>query len=448
MLESRATTSETDRAVLVGLYAKDATLSPDTRLSELGSLVEAATGVVVGSVVQTTSRPRSESDVDKPIDPATYIGKGKVEDVAFAVSSQDANLVVFDNELSPAQIRELEKRLGCRVIDRSELILDIFAARARTREAMLQVELAQLQYTAPRLRGMWSHLERQAGGGGGKSGGIGTRGPGEQQIEIDRRIVQKRIARLEKELGQVLQRRERQVAARNHRVWTVGLVGYTNAGKSTLLNALTDAGTYAADQLFATLDTVSRRWAVRPGVDIPVSDTVGFVRNLPHHLVASFLSTLAEALHANLLLHVVDASHPEAEQQVEAVTQVLAELGVEPERILGVLNKIDQVDDPATLAVLRQHFDESVAVSAVASLGLEELADHVVARRSADWQELTLRVPHDQGRVVALVHEHGSVLRDGYRDDGWHARVSVPRSITWELQPFVVDDLGLDDAEE
>lgn len=448
MLESRATTSETDRAVLVGLYAKDASLSPDTRLDELASLVEAATGVVVGRVVQTTSRPRAESDIDKPLDPATYIGKGKVQDVAFAASAEDANLVVFDNELSPAQIRELEKRLKCRVIDRSELILDIFAARARTREAMLQVELAQLQYTAPRLRGMWSHLERQAGGGGGKSGGIGTRGPGEQQIEIDRRIVQKRIAKLERELVQVLQRRERQVQARNHRVWTVGLVGYTNAGKSTLLNTLTDAGTYAADQLFATLDTVSRRWAVRPGVDIPVSDTVGFVRNLPHHLVASFRSTLAEALHANLLLHVVDASHPEAEQQVEAVTQVLTELGVEPERIVGVLNKIDQVDDVATLAVLRQHFEQSVAVSAFARMGLEELADTVVARRSADWQELKLRIPHDQGRLVALVHEHGSVLRDAYQDDGWHAEVSVPRSITWELEPFVAPTLVLEPAEE
>ena len=441
MIETRSTTSAEDRAILVGLYPLDATLSPDRSLAELASLVSAAHGRTVGQVIQRRGLSQGQWE-HRPVDPATYIGRGKVEDVAFEITQHDANLVVFDNELSPAQIRELEKRLKCRVIDRSELILDIFASRARTREAMLQVELAQLQYTAPRLRGMWSHLERQAGGGGGKSGGIGTRGPGEQQIEIDRRIVQKRIALLKGELEQVLVRRERQVAARNGRVWTVGLVGYTNAGKSTLLNSLTNAGAYAADQLFATLDTVSRRWAVRPGVDIPVSDTVGFVRNLPHHLVASFRSTLAEALHADLLLHVVDASHPEAESQVAAVHGVLSELEVDLDQVLGVLNKVDQVSDPAVLAVLRGAFSQSVAISAVTGVGLDQLADAVVARRSSDWTELQLHVPHDQARLAALVHEHGEVLQGSWHDDGWHARVSLPKAVVWQVEACVT--LGVD----
>lgn len=445
LLEKRETRVTPDRVVLVGLYTTDGDRSPDQSLDELHSLVEAAQGIPVDRVVQ---RRGLERHGDRPVDARTYIGKGKVEDVKMALLSGDANLVVFDNELSPAQIRELEKQLECRVIDRSELILDIFAARARTREAMLQVELAQLEYTAPRLRGMWSHLERQQGGGGAASGGIGTRGPGEQQIEIDRRIVQKRLALLRSELDQIQKRKDRQVQARNARVWTVGLVGYTNAGKSTLLNALTDAGTYAADQLFATLDTVSRRWAVRPGVDVPLSDTVGFVRDLPHHLVASFRSTLAEALHADLLLHVVDVSSPEALEQVRAVNTVLSELGVEDDRVLGVLNKIDAVEDQTTIAPIRAAFGEVVLISAQTGEGLDRLADRVVARRSRDWVELELRIPHAESRLAALAHEHGQVLREVWEEDGWHARVSVPHAIQWQLTPFSVHHSGGEEAEE
>jgi GTP-binding protein HflX len=212
------------------------------------------------------------------------------------------------------------------------------------------------------------------------------------------------------------------------------LVGYTNAGKSTLLNTLTDAGAFAADMLFATLDTVSRRWSVRPGVDIPVSDTVGFVRDLPHHLVASFRSTLAEALHADLLLHVVDASHPEAESQVQAVKDVLSELGIDNEQVLGVLNKVDRLPDVGTLAVLRAEFADSVDVSALTGAGLDRLADRVVARRSGDWTEMWLHVPHDQARLAALVHENGEVLHGVWLDDGWHAKVSVPKAVVWQLE--------------
>ena len=424
-----------DRAVLVGLYPTDSDRSPELSLDELHSLVEAAQGVPVGRVIQRRGLARNG---ERPVDPATYIGKGKVEDVQMLVMSKEANLVVFDNELSPAQIRTLESRIGCRVIDRSELILDIFAARARTRAAMLQVELAQLEYTAPRLRGMWSHLERQQGGGGAASGGIGTRGPGEQQIEIDRRIVQKRLALLRGELAQIQKRRDRQVQARNERVWTVGLVGYTNAGKSTLLNALTDAGTYAADQLFATLDTVSRRWAVRPGVDVPVSDTVGFVRDLPHHLVASFRSTLAEALHADLLLHVVDVSHPEALEQVRAVHDVLSSLDVDDSRVLGVLNKVDALDDETALASIRAAFRSSTSISALTGEGLETLAELVVARRSGDWIELEVLVPHAEARLTALAHDHGQIISEAWVDAGWRARVSLPRTVQWQLAPYAV----------
>lgn len=421
--------------MLVGLYPTDAEIPPDLSLDELQSLVEAAGGGAVGRVIQRRGRaPEDGSRARRPADPATYIGRGKVEEVQACVEAEHADLVVFDNELSPAQIRELETRVGCRVIDRSELILDIFASRARTREAMLQVELAQLEYTAPRLRGMWSHLERQAGGGGGKSGGIGTRGPGEQQIEIDRRIVQKRLSRLKAELEKVVNRREREVTARAERVWTVGLVGYTNAGKSTLMNALTGAGVLAKDQLFATLDTTSRRWAVRPGVDIPLSDTVGFVRDLPHHLVASFKSTLAEALHADLLLHVVDAAHPDALGQIEAVHEVLEGLGVEREQILGVLNKADAIPDRTDLHELRSHFQQSVLVSARSGEGLAQLADLVVERRSRDWVELDLLVPHDQSRLVSLVHQTGEILSEAYEDEGWRARVSVPKAVVWQLE--------------
>ncbi|MCA9488503.1 MAG: GTPase HflX [Myxococcales bacterium] len=426
---SRTTSTQipSERVLTLGVYG--ASVPAERRLAELASLVRAAGGDVVHTMVQR--RPANIPE-DRPITSATYIGSGKVLEVAHAVAEHEVQAVVFDNELSPAQIRELESRVGCRVLDRSEVILDIFASRARTKEASLQVELAQLQYTAPRLRGMWSHLARQAGGGGG--GGMATRGPGEQQLEIDRRIVQKRILLLKERLAQIEARRERQVEARSARSWGVGLVGYTNAGKSTLLNALTHAEAYAADQLFATLDTVSRRWEVQPGLAIPLSDTVGFVRDLPHHLVTGFRSTLAEALHAALLLHVVDASHPDAEEQVKVVQAVLAELGVPEHRVLGVLNKCDQVADPLVLAALGQLLPGAVRVSAVTGEGLEKLARIVADRRSEDWAELQVHVPHDQGALVARVNARGEVVEERWEEDGWHATVRVPRGMVPQLR--------------
>ncbi|NUQ47128.1 MAG: GTPase HflX, partial [Phycisphaerae bacterium] len=358
-----------ETAILVGVILPERAgrVDPYDPLKELHALADAAGAIVVDKIIQRRER----------IDPAGYVGKGKLEEIARRVEQHRADVVIFDNELSPSQIREIEAIARCKVLDRTELILDIFASRARTHAARLQVELAQLQYTAPRLRGMWTHLERIAGAGGGTGvgavGGIGTRGPGERQIEIDRRIVGKRIALLKERLAEIDQRKVREVGARQDH-FTVSLVGYTNAGKSTLMNALTGAATLVRDQLFATLDTLTRRWDLGNGRFVLLSDTVGFIRNLPHHLVASFRATLEEAIHADLLLHVVDASSPDAEQQVAAVHDVLRSLGVaDDRRQLLVLNKTDAIEDEAAFTVLRAAHPAALPISARSGAGLPEL---------------------------------------------------------------------------
>lgn len=421
MFDDRKPTSA-ERALLCGLYAGGDPDEPDLSLDELASLVEAAGGVVVGRSYQ-----RRGSGDRLAITPGTFIGRGKAETVKQLVEDLEAKIVVFDNELTPAQIRELEKLVGCKVIDRSELILDIFASRARTREAKLQVELAQLEYTAPRLRGMWTHLERQAGTGG-SSVGMGMKGPGEKQIEIDRRIVKDRLSKLRDELTRIHGRKQREVAGRGARVFTVGLVGYTNAGKSTLMNALTRAETYAADQLFATLDTKTRRWRLEPGADVALSDTVGFVRNLPHRLVASFRSTLEEALHAELLLHVIDASHPQVMDQVAAVEQVLVELEVDLGTVVPVLNKVDAVTDDDTLVVLRARLEGAVCISARTGAGLDELSNVVAQRRRATWVRVRASAPAGNGKVPSVARARGLVLDELADGETWSAEVELPRA--------------------
>ena len=345
----------------------------------------------------------------------------------------DADVIIFDNDLDPSQLREIEKATERKVLDRSELILDIFASRARTHEARLQVELAQLEYTAPRLRGMWTHLERIAGAGGatgvGAVGGIGTRGPGERQIEIDRRLVDKRITALKRQLTQIDKRKVRAVRARKE-YYTASLVGYTNAGKSTLMNALTDANTHTADRLFATLDTLTRRWEMGSGRFLLLSDTVGFIRDLPHRLVASFRATLEEAIHADLLLHVVDASNSEAESQIAAVDIVLEELGAAGKPLLLVLNKADVIEDEALLPVLRGKYPHAQLISAKTGLGLDALEATVSERMHGERKEITLSVPETDGKALSFLERFADIHETRFEDGRTILDVTIaPRAL-------------------
>ena len=398
-----------ERAVLVKLITDEQGDQAADPLAELTSLATAAGAIVVDHVTQRLARPVA----------ATYIGTGKVEELALRAKAADANLVIFDNDLTPAQIRELEEQVHCKILDRSELILDIFASRARTHEARLQVELAQLEYTAPRLRGMWSHLERIAGAGGGTGagtvGGIGTRGPGERQIEIDRRIVRDRVAALRRELTSIDQRKIRTIRSRRD-CFTVSLVGYTNSGKTTLMNALTGAKQYVADKLFATLDTKTVRWHLDERLTVLLSDTVGFVRDLPHRLVASFRATLEEAVHADLLLHVIDASNPEALAQVAAVDAVLEELGCQTTSRLCLLNKLDLVEDDAGQCILGVRLPAALPVSAKTGRGLDRVVESV--RRAATGNAVcaTLRLPAGDGRLLATLDREADVRARRYED--------------------------------
>ena len=367
---------------------------------EIRGLAESAGATVVGQLTQ------KRHDVQL----ATYLGSGKVGELHELVEGADADVVIFDNDLFPGQARNLEQALGVKVLDRSELILDIFASRARTAESKLQVELAQLEYSLPRLKQMWSHLSRQ------KGGGIGLRGPGETQLESDRRLVQHRIRDLKHKLNEVLARKEREVKSRSAE-HTISLVGYTNAGKSQLMNTLTKAGVYVKNQLFSTLDTRTRQWHIRDWGRVLLSDTVGFIRDLPHHLVASFKATLSEARHAKLLLHVVDASSPQAEDHIRAVTAVLKELDCDQKPTLLVLNKIDKLADRSLLTVLEAHHPRAVAVSGLTGEGIERLEDAVMEALAEDFAEAEVVTDSGNGRVLAFLNAHAEIYRQEFRDD-------------------------------
>ena len=398
-----------ERAVLVSVLTPHSKADLRDPLGELAALAESAGVEVVDRMVQKRAS----------LVPATALGKGRLQELAERVLANQADAVIFDNDLAPRQIRGVEEVAGRKVIDRSELILDIFARRARTREAQLQVELAQLEYTAPRLRGMWTHLERVAGAGGatgvGAVGGVGTRGPGEKQIEIDRRIVRDRISQLRRELEEIDRRKQREVLARADQ-FTVSLVGYTNAGKSTLMNRLTGAGRYAADQLFATLDTKTVRWDLGDGKSVLLSDTVGFVRDIPHHLVASFRATLEEATHASLLLHVVDGASPVARAQMEAVEDVLRDIGCEGIPQIIALNKVDAADHTAMAEVLALRNHDVVPISALTGEGLDALADEIRRRMQGTSAQATLRLPHHAGKALAEVDRSVEVTSRRYFD--------------------------------
>lgn len=392
------------KAILVGVFHPDSGFGRYDALDELKGLVKTAGVEVVGEIVQFRETPH----------PSVCIGRGKLEELKQLVQSTEAKLVIFDNNLSPSQGRALEQSLEMPIVDRSEVILDIFATHARTHEAMLQVELAQLMYFRTRLKRMWTHLERIGGGG---TGGLGAgRGPGEKQLETDRRLIDRRISELKSKLHDVEERRARTVSLRREQP-TVSLVGYTNAGKSTLMRSLTGADVLVEDKLFATLDTRTRRWPLPGFGDVLLSDTVGFVRNLPHHLVASFRSTLEEARHADLLLHVVDASSPEAERQIHTVYEVLKEIGIEVKNVLLVLNKADKVADPSVLDVLRRHYEGTVTISAADGVGLDRLAAVVADRLAGGFAEVTLETGVGNGRLFAWLTRHGEESSRTYTDD-------------------------------
>ncbi|MDX2039016.1 MAG: GTPase HflX [Isosphaeraceae bacterium] len=411
MIEPKSTERKNRReqAVLVKVLLPDGDYSPDDPLEEIRGLAKTAGLIVVGGMLQKRAQ----------VDIATYIGSGKVAELKELVEAHEADVVIVDNDLSPGQTRNLEKQVGAKVIDRTEVILDIFATRAQSHEAHLQVELAQLEYALPRLKRMWTHLSRY-------KGGIGVRGPGEKQLEEDRRLVGKRIQDLKEKLSKVQARREREVAARSE-MPTVSLVGYTNAGKSTLMNALTGAGVLAEDKLFATLDTRTRKWRFRGGGGVLLSDTVGFIRNLPHSLVASFKATLEEASQADLLLHVADASSPEAESQIQAVNAVLEELGLQDQPTVLVLNKVDKVPDRSFLDVLRAHHSESVSISAARGEGLEELESAVREILNAHALDAEVETTAANGRVLAYLAQHARVHESTYEDERVIVHCRLPK---------------------
>jgi GTP-binding protein HflX len=416
-----------ERAFLVGVLLPDTKADFANPLGELAALAEAAGTDVIDSMIQKRTS----------LTPACALGKGKLNEMVERSRRAKADVIIFDNELSPRQIRGLERAAECKVIDRSELILDIFASHARTHEAQLQVELAQLEYTAPRLRGMWTHLERIAGAGGatavGTVGGVGTRGPGERQIEIDRRIVKDRISYLRREMARILGRKQREVRSR-HDQFTVSLVGYTNSGKTTLMNRLTGAHQFTADQPFATLDTKTIRWDLGEGHSALLSDTVGFVRDLPHHLVASFRATLEEAVHADLLLHVVDISSPIAWHQIEAVDEVLAGLECDGIPQITLLNKVDIAHDGSMAEMLACHRPGALAVSALTGAGLDALVPAVVNQMLQDSLDVTVFVPHHEGKLLNEVTRLAEVKARRYVADGVELDVCVDRAQLSQLQ--------------
>ncbi len=417
----------TERVFLVGVELKSRSWETRDSLEELAELVATAGGEVVGEGLQKMVAPCA----------TTFIGKGKAEEFAKNCRAADIDTVVFDDELSPAQSRNLEKLFNCKVLDRTELILDIFAQRARTREGKLQIELAQLQHLLPRLTRFWGHLSRQ-------KGGIGMRGgEGETQLETDRRRVQDRIARISRELEVVRRQRSTQRNARQRNHWALAsIVGYTNAGKSTLLNTLTGSAVLAEDKLFATLDPTTRRLRLPTNQNVLLTDTVGFISKLPHGLVEAFKATLEDVVQADLLIHVVDASHPQAGEQIRAVDAVLAEIGAAGKPTLMVFNKIDQLNgDHTTLNRFLEKHPQGVAISAATGENLPELLAQLGSQLRPLREFLELSVPHDRAGVIARLHEVAQVIERNYNGETARFKARIPPHFHEEFAPFLVREL-------
>ena len=418
---------KTERVFLVGVELKSRSAG-DTRdsLEELSELAQTAGGVVAGSATQKLEAPMA----------GTFIGSGKADELAAKCKTEDVDTVIFDDELTGAQARNLEKIFECKILDRTSLILDIFAQRARTREGKLQVELAQLEHLLPRLTRYWGHLSRQ-------KGGIGMRGgEGESQLESDRRKVQERIDRIRTELETVRRQRATQRSGRKRSQWPLAsIVGYTNAGKSTLLNRLTGAAVLAEDILFATLDPTTRRLRLPTNQNVLLSDTVGFIRKLPHDLVEAFKATLEEVVEADLLLHVVDISHPQADEQIEAVNGVLAEIGAADKPTIMVFNKIDRFQTNGQFARYRERFPNAVAISAKTGEGLEELLAEIGAALRPIREFVELRIPHDRPEVMARLHAVAQVIERDYKGRAARFKARIPPHLRREFAPFIVSEL-------
>jgi GTP-binding protein HflX len=421
LIQTRDTRSV--RVFLVGVELKNRSLAEvQESLAELAELAQTAGTEIVGEGTQKLVTPVA----------ATYIGPGKAQEFAAFGKANDVDTFIFDDELSPAQTRNLEKICGCKIMDRTALILEIFSQRARTREGKLQIELAQLKYLLPRLTRYWSHLSRQRG----STGSIG--GEGESQLEADRRKISVRLDKITSELDAVRRQRETQRAGRQRSLWPLAsIVGYTNAGKSTLLNQLTGAAVLAEDKLFATLDPTTRRLKLPTNQNVLLTDTVGFIKKLPHGLVEAFKATLEEVVQADLLLHVVDISHPQAEEQIAAVNTVLAEIGAAGKPVLMVFNKIDQLTGGVS-AVMREKYPHAVSISAKTGEGLVPLLAELGTQLRPVRDFLELRVPQEKAAVIARIHAVGQVVSSRYTSKTARFKVRIPPHLREEFASFVV----------
>jgi len=419
-LKETSFTVRAERAILFRVLLSGDRSDNEAPLEELRRLAETAGATVVHTVVQKRVH----------IDPVYYIGKGKAAELATISKELDADVLICDDDLTPAQVRNLEKVIEKKVIDRSELILDIFATRAKTFQAKLQVELAQLEYTRPRLKRMWTHLSRI-------EGGIGTRGPGEKQLEVDKRIVLKKIHDLRKKLHEVEKRQERLVASRKE-FFTVSIVGYTNAGKSTLMNALTEIDTFVEDKLFATLDTKTSICKLQNGRKVLLSDTVGFIQKLPHHLVSSFKATLEEARHADLLLHVADISSPLVHKQIEAVNAVLKELGCDKKPTIMALNKIDAIKEESIIPLLQNRYKDCILISAKTYRGIQDLKRRIGEMLERNFVDVELTCSPGSGKLIAYLHEHARILNSRFDEQQVTFRLLMEDKLIQKLR--MLDD--------
>ena len=435
-----STTSPRERTFLVGveIFGQDHILTLEDSLAELSLLADTAGLEVIGELTQKISRPN----------PETFIGSGKVEELKALIEETLAQVVIFDDELSPRHQRELQSHLGSsvRVLDRTALILDIFAQHAHTSDGQLQVKLAQYEYYLPRLTGQWTHLARQAGGGAGRTGsigGVGLRGPGETQLEVDRRKIRHEITLLKEELERIRAHRMRYRAQRKRSsIPTVALVGYTNSGKSTLLNRLAKSDIYVADQLFATLDPTTRRVELPGGYQVLFTDTVGFIQKLPTTLVAAFRATLEEIGEADLLLHLVDISHPNAMNQAEAVQQTLEEIGASHVPLITVLNKIDRLSDPEAARHAVENYPQAVAISALTGAFIGDLLEHIQNGLFETFSPTTVFLPYQQGQLISLFHEVGQVEHLDYGRKGILIQGRIPGQLLAQFTPWQVKNKG------